>query len=461
MNMHKIILTIACLQSVIAFSTSAFDVRRTCSPALLYSMMDLSEKDRHVKAAFFATGSFDSRHIASAITISGKPYFTLSEQGSSTSLIVDGDMSPKWFGLTTTNQDYKSVVELNPQIRSYGMLLHFYKKSEHYFVNIQSALLECRTHLKILETILSGTFTSDRAVTTFQSAMNQSDWKYGKMGSEQKKIGLENIQLQLGMFLGDVAHSNCVLAVSTFVEIPTGKGTKAEWAFEPRVGSNHFGVGFGFDDYFKNETNQFVFGANYRYFFAATEKRSFDLKNNPWSRYMSVISIPTAVGTLGAVSAGINALTLDAKVHPGHQLNSYMRWSKKWESVAFELGYNFFLKSKEKISDTANFASEFGVCNLADSNGSTGNGMKINTNLTLPDTFIQNKMAQDIGVAIVKEDLDLKSAAVGTQAVSSVAARLEYCKDSMRLGIGGSVEAAHSKAAYAAWNCWMNVAVLF
>jgi hypothetical protein len=64
-------------------------------------------------------------------------------------------------------------------------------------------------------------------------------------------------------------------------------------------------------------------------------------------------------------------------------------------------------------------------------------------------------------VAIVKDDLDLDSAAVGMIASSSVSARLEYGRDRMRLAIGGSVEAAHSRSAYAAWTCWMNQALLF
>lgn len=462
MKINRIILFVICLQSVVAFSASILDVRRKSSSPLLYGMMDLSDKDYHAGAYAFTSRSFDPGHMASAITMNGKPYFTLNEQGATaTSLTVEGDMSPKWIGLTTATQDYKSTVELSPKVRSCGMLLNFYKKCDKYFLNINSAALRCRSQVEITETHLNGTFASTSTVTTFEEAMNQSKWNYGKMGSVQKKVGLDNIQVQLGSFVGGDVNGDRALAMALLVEVPTGSGTKSEWAFEPRVGGNHFGLGFGFDDYYLNESSQVVFGANYRYLFGAKEKRSFDIDNNPWSRYIKVVSIPTSTASQGTESFGINSLTLDATVTPGHQLNSYLRWSKRWEKVHFELGYNFFFKAKEKISDIADFAFEVGVYNLADPVGSTGSGMKMDSNLSATNLFIAKNMAETPGVAISKNDLDHASATTGTQLISSASARLEYVGDIAKFGCGGSIEAAHSKHAYASWNFWINAAATF
>lgn len=461
MKRNTLILASACLQSLALFSTtSVFDMRRKSSSTLLYSMIDLSGKDYHLEFAGLTSRSFDSDHIASALTMNGKSYFTLNEQGATaTSQTVDGDMSPKWISLTTTAQDYKSIVELKPTVRSCGVLLHFYKKCSQYFVNIQSAILRCRSQVEIDETLLNGVLAAAATVTTFEEAVNHTKWNYGKMGSAQTRKGLDNIQMQLGAFVGGDSDVDRSLALSLLFEIPTGKGTKAEWAFEPRVGGNHFGLGFGFDDFYKNETSQVVVGANYRFLFGATEKRSFDLDNNPWSRYVRVVSIPTDAGAHGTESPGINALTLDATVTPGHQVNSYLRWSKRCNNVHFELGYNFLFKAKEKISNIADFSSEFGIADKSSISGLTVNKSKMNTNLT-NNSFVTS-LSQSPGVAIVKDDLDVKSAAAGTQLVSSASARLEYVGDVARFGCGASVEGAHSKNAYAAWNFWVNAGARF
>jgi hypothetical protein len=423
-------------------------------------MIDLSGKDYHASASAFTGKSFDPNHIASAMTMNGKPYFTLNEKGASTtSETVDGDINPKWLALTTTAQDYKSTVEFVPQIRTSGALLHFYKKCENYFMNVQSAILECRSRVDILETVLGGAIAANSTIASYKEAMNNSEWKYGKIGSENKKIGLDNIQLQIGMFANqNKAETDRVLAIALAVEIPTGKGTTAEYVFEPRVGGNHFGLGIGFDDYYKNETSQIVFGVHYRYLFSATETRSFDLLDKPWSRYIRVISIPTSTTSSGVEAHGINALTLQAQVTPGHQLNSYVRWAEQWNKINFELGYNFFFKVKERISAVQNFASEFGIKNLL-TLGSTINKAAMNANF-LNTTFITS-LVQDPGVAITQNDLDLDSAAVGLQAISSISARLEYVGDLAQYGIGGSVEGAHSKHAYASWNLWINAGVQF
>jgi hypothetical protein len=280
------------------------------------------------------------------------------------------------------------------------------------------------------------------------------------MGSEQKKTGLDNIQLQMGTFIGGDENSDRSLALSVLVEIPTGKGSKSEWAFEPRVGGNHFGLGFGFDDYYLNETSQVVFGANYRFLFGAKEKRSFDLDNKPWSRYIRTVSIPAAAATPGTESHGINNLTLDATVTPGHQINSYLRWSQRWEKIHLELGYNFFFKVKEKLSDIADFGSEFGIYNTVNGNlTTTVNEAQMNTNAN--NKAYWTGVQKDPGIAIAKDDLDLNSAAAGRQLISAGSVRLEYVGDVAKFGCGGSVEAAHSKDAYASWNLWINAGATF
>ena len=468
MNMKKIIVSFIVLQSLSVAAVSLLDFRTKSSSPLLYNMMDLDGRDWFASAAIIGSRSFDHESLASNMTITGKHYFKLDETGSgTTALVANGDMNPIWFGLTSTNGsgtggDYQSTVELEPVVRLCGALLHFYKKCDKYFLDIRSAVLRCRAQVKITET---GGGNGDAANTAgvtikdFAGAMSNSDWNYGKMGDLQKKVGLDNIQIKIGAFVGDSEgdFSDRKLGLYLLGEIPTGKGTKSEYAFEPRVGKNHFGLGLGFDEYYIDDNNQVVLGANWRYLFGAQEKRSFDLKDKPWTRYIQLVSMPTDSTTKGTLQKGINLMTLDATVTLGHQLNGYLRWTKRWDNVQVELGYNLFYRQAEKISDVADFANDFGIENLYSGNGSTMNQADMNT--FIGDAI--NAVREDPGVAISKTDLDLSSGAVGVQVTSSVAARVEYIKDRIRFGLGGSVEASHVTTSFPMWNTWINFGTMF
>jgi hypothetical protein len=464
-NIHRIIISGICIFALDLSATSMIDVKSVLASPDLYNAMDLKARNVYLSAAPFIGKSFDAVRMAEALTMNGKAYFTLNEQGAAgDSSEVLADMNPIIVGLTTQAGGtgnagvYKSTVELKPEVARYGSLLHGYKKWDKFFVDVKSAVVSTQTQIKIIET--GGGNGDFGSIKTFADAMSQSSRKYGKMGSLQKKIGVDNIQLMVGVINrfdqeGDnSAPSNNALTGYLLAEIPTGKASSAEWVFEPRVGSNHGAIGAGFEEYYINDTATIVVGANARHFFAAKETRSFDLKGKPWSRYLLVVSLPAALGAPGTLGYGIDSLTLNATVKPGQQVQAYLRWVKKWSKLSCELGYTFFYHRKETVSDVADFANSFGIYDtFAAIREVTASSADINTYKPVADNAAN--------VAIVKDDLDLDSAAVGMIASSSVSARLEYGRDRMRLGIGGSVEAAHSRSAYAAWTCWMNLGVLF
>lgn len=464
MNIKKIILITLSLQSLMVVSTSMLDMRRKTSSPLLYSMMDMFEqkegRDYYMSASIFGSNSFDSNDMAETLTISGKSYFTLNESGPTSSLKVHADLNPIWIQLSTVGTggggDYKSTVELDPQVKIAGSLLHFYTKCNKYFLDVRSAILQCRTQVKIIET---GGGNGAGSINSFEDAMNSSTWNYGKMGSEQKKVGLDNIQCKFGFFhkFGNDETSKKRLAAYAIAEIPTGKGTKAEWVFEPRVGHNHLGLGFGIDEYITTETTQLQIGISYRYLFGAREKRSFDLKDKPFSKYIRVLSIPTSTAASGTASPGINSLTLDTTVTPRCHLNATVRWLKRWKKFECEVGYNLFVRRKEELSNIAAFANEFGIYDLYAAGGKTLNA----ANMATAMNATVGALAVTPGVALTHNDLDLESAAVDKIITSSFSARAGYVGKTVLCGLGCSADAAHSKSAYASWNAWANFGLLF
>src|SRR5205814_7945427 len=84
-----------------------------------------------------------------------------------------------------------------------------------------------------------------------------------------------------------------------------------------------------------------------------TQRRSFDLKNKPWSRYISVYAneeqAQEAADSLDTTLAtpGINVFTKSLKITPGlaHNINTAFVFTCR--TFEGEIGYNFYAKRSE------------------------------------------------------------------------------------------------------------------
>ena len=462
MNVKKIVLVVMCLHSAVILPSM---LRTRSSSPLLFNIMDVLSEDKYVSISLFNSRSFDPSHIAESLTINGKSSFTLDEGSKTQAANVNGDINPNWLALSNGgSESYKSTVTFTPKVKTCGLLLHFNSKyKEKYFFDVKTALLRVGTQVSILEKGGGDGITA--SLKNFQDVMNNSNFNYGKIGNGHKKIGIDNIQFVAGMIHDFKLSSDNenILAGYLIVELPTGRGTKAESMFEPRVGHNHLGLGVGVDEYYMTGSSQVVVGANWRYLFGAKEKRSFDLKGKPWSRYIRMIPLPSSTGTGTRRNAeafnAINVLTLDATVKMGNELNGYLRWLKKLKNnVECEIGYNILYRQKEQISDLASFSSSFGVDYLAAPNGATLNKADMKSSRS---THVWDAKKENPGKAITLADVDPISAAAGAIVMSSLMARCEYLGDRFRGGFGLAFEGAHSKSAYASWNGWANLGYVF
>ena len=101
-----------------------------------------------------------------------------------------------------------------------------------------------------------------------------------------------------------------------------------------------------------------------RYLFKNTQKRSFDLHNNEWSRYLMVWNkedweaANTVYGTAAPMSqarnytAGINVFTKDMHVTPGAQGRLNQALVMNSENYMIEMGWNIFAREAEKVALT-------------------------------------------------------------------------------------------------------------
>lgn len=212
----------------------------------------------------------------------------------------------------------------------------------------------------------------NKTLRSMKEALVQDCWNFGKIDHKKRsKTRLAFIQVQIGQEWVDTDH--CHFAPYFGITIPTGNTPKSKYVFEPIVGNgNHFGILWGFlggievwkdnhHDIAINIENEIVM----QYLFSKTHKRSVDLRNKPWSRYIEVYENnqqATQANDLGVMnlqsiflaSPGINLLTLDLKVKPGFNLTSNMAVvfaHRPYDSgLDAELGYNLYARQAECIS---------------------------------------------------------------------------------------------------------------
>lgn len=274
------------------------------------------------------------------------------------------------------------------------------------------------------------------APATVAEAFNQASWKYGKIGCEQKITRLADIELSIGRLwtCGDCASTTWELGVV----IPTGNKPCADYVAPAVVGNNqHAGIRMGSTTSIMLSENDdsstwFRMDVDSRYLFRNTQKRSFDLKNKEWSRYMMVWESKDAyssavtnfmVSTVDenlnvfapqrGYTPGINVFTTDFYVKPQFQgrLNSAVVMCG--ERFKAELGWNVHARTRECVELACAWEAKPA---FADSSYIAGLGL--NNNRTIfndsQTTVVNGVDSLTRGWTMANQPLVAVTAAVGT-----------------------------------------------
>lgn len=438
-------------------NSSVIGIPTLSSSPLLYRMIDYNlAEQQYLEIEPIFVSMYNTDATIANFMIAGKSKLIFDQQG-------QGDLNPAWLNLLSNNTlaNYQSSVSFAPSLQQSGILLHWYTHYNSFFAQVTSALIQSRS--AVLVTEVGGGNGLVPGIANAQQALMQSDWNYGKIGQSQRAVGLDDIQLRMG---GVYTTSSDTYDISCagfgLVQAPTGSGTKAEWLFEPLVGTNHWGLGLGFELQATTQHDlSLMLAANYRYAIAAWETRSFDLKNcGPWSRYLGLqdcYSLPAgaAINPL----PGINYLTQSALIDGKSQLNMYARLKKQFASSSFEISYNFLCNQQETISKINNLPTGFGIYAL------TGSATGAGGVTTAPQACINQDVTQldplFLPSVLSVENFDTQSACVPTYAINTLAVRLEVEHKHIAYGFGASINAALTTAAISSWSIWMQFGYLF
>jgi len=392
-----------------------------------------------------------------------KKYFTINH---ACSLNVQengsGDIDSLWFNvISPTGTFYSSQLSFNPKRQTYGALLYFTAQLPCDFqIAITTAVVTARNSMHICESGIENPGVCPCYATITQSFANGSRL-FGRINGAKKKTGVDDVQVKL---IYEACKNDCLYwDVYGLVGIPTGEGSKARNLFEPLVGSNHAQLGLGTDAQWNimecDCWSWTLLGeAKYRYGFRATEDRSFDLKNNgQWSRYMLFVAASDPYNFYPA----INNLTFPTKVTPRSSFDLYVATHADYNSWNFELGYDFWFRSAEKIAlCCAQLPNGVGIADLkgiavqapvSASSANISQGIAAGTNQMISDATF---------VPVTLSDINCRSGAaprsISNSVYDSIGYKCNYDCYELQIGLNGSYEAGSSVNTPDNTTVWLN-----
>lgn len=354
------------------------------------------------------------------------------------------DILADFFGLSP---GFESMVFLKPLIRSVvvdtGLYIGLDSLAKGLYIRAHAPAAWTKWNLKLEEEVQnSGSVTPFPAgymavgelaapIKSFKGAIKgditfgqvQEGIAAGKIDGAQSKGGLADIHVALGwnFILRERGHAGLNVRVSG----PTGSRPTGEFLFEPIVGHvKHWAFGIGFTGQvvvWEKDADQeinFFADVNIEHLFRARQRRSFDLKENGFgSRYILLKEFDQTGAFTGKVVPAINKTTLDCTVRADVQADIVLMFGYTYRGIVFDIGYNGWIRSKEKISlkdsiEEKQFGLK-GIQDVFDTVTDQANNITQSNATLMGNNFVdQDAVADESSPQFISTDsLDIKSAA--------------------------------------------------
>lgn len=361
---------------------------------------------------------------------------------------------------------FNSTLKFQPKQSVVGAGLryqqHLYKQ---FSLDIAAPVVRVKNTMGLSETVSTTLVASDfyGTLQNMTQALSSTQLTYGRIDNTSRtKTRLAELEVKVNYnYIDEDTHGlNGHLGVS----IPTGNKHDATYVFSPVVGNGkHVAIMSGLSAHMEVWNNhdsnvRVCIDTEGRYSFSNTQKRSFDLMDKRWGRYLSVYATQTD-WTNSNTTNGINVFTKDCNVTPGisRDLNLALVYTRD-SGIQAELGYHFFARQAEKAElKTAweNGPSLMGLDTAfptfdAGSQRTTNRAKTINRRYAQEDN--SDTVVSIYNTALVRDtDLDL-SAAAAPAALShtiygSVHCRWDEREYPVSIGCGGEYEFSANNAA--------------
>ena len=184
--------------------------------------------------------------------------------------------------------------------------------------------------------------------------------KYAKFPkNKQIKSGVAGVHFNLGC---DAWRNECsYLGFGINIIAPIGNRPEGIYLLEPIIGANHCWQLGGLLEFYKklevsNLKTAVYFYGTANHLFKTTQSRTFALKNNAaGSQYLLLKKFDSSITSLDAIERVANILSGETKINSNAMLDASIMLQASYCKIFFNLGYNFWLRTKEKINGNVCF----------------------------------------------------------------------------------------------------------
>lgn len=366
----------------------------------------------------------------------------------STELLVSGSESGErtpdtfladYFGLSPA---FRSTVNIKPSIHNFSCDFDLYGCHDAFYLRLRLPAAHTRWHFALDEEVMINGRTipfpalymanptveppyesfvqaicGDRTYGDVKEAL-----KFGKIcACPQTKSGLADVHIDVGWhgYRTDRYYGGLYLRAV----IPTAERPSPEYLFEPVLGNGHHGeAGLGalgrillWESEGLRQVSM-IGALNITHLLSSRQRRSFDICRNGFaSRYILLKQFDENNEYTGTLVPAINVTTLPCSVSAAANIDGTLMFGYQDERYDIDLGYNFWLRTKEHICLCGDLPGRYGVKGIQNVYDGAGDPSPLTQSTA---TIYGNKLTQEeqartaddpSPVILATTDLDIRS----------------------------------------------------
>lgn len=377
------------------------------------------------------------------------------------------DVRAEWIGLPS---NFTGTFSVHPKQKQFGIwiegLLHLgslfdNEFFDYFWVGLAVPYQMIKNNVRPSQTPPinpSPTFPHD-----ILEALSNPAYLFGKFDGEKERKSFAEIDFKFGTNL--LNRDYFQIGMYSMFVVPLQGAARQDFVFDPFIGNNgHFGYGTGVT--FKlplicdAECQLFSFFAYFEniYFFRNRQKRTLDLIQKPWSRYLLLNSKEGGINI-----PAVNILTRHFRTRPYNMLDLFTGFDWEFNNLQVEIGYGLWARGREHLVLDDCFPANFGIAGVgflssATAIPATASKSTINEQANNDLDFF----GRPIFVPIRVEDLDFDSGA----ARGALSHRAHFSVGYIFAGeleglvaVGGFVELSQYNTAITNWGAWAKVGI--
>lgn len=413
-------------------------------------------------------------------------------QGSLYTKTVSRDILGQWLGFTDPASNFSGEFSITPEQRQIGFIFEYSQDLKNLFDIGFLRYLYVNVSLPVTLSENTLKYEGHDDILKAFTNQNSNNWEYLLYPTEtQRSFSASNLKLTLGTTL--IGIKDILMTTCSSLFIPLTSAVKGKKLFEPVQGYNgSFALSSQalFQFPIMKKSDEAVsricafFGFENVFVMGNKMKRTFDLKNKPYSRYLLLYDKIT-----NSLEFGVNALTKDCDVEPYNFMNIIAGFRFNYGKAIAEIGYEFWAHAPEKVSlhkDDPWTEDRYGIAYI-DSTGalitsthasSVGSGLTASkstinyvefadgdTRGTKSHAGVPIDANAQYNVYIKESDIDYNSAASQKTHIHrpyvSLGLRGSKEKYDLFVNVGGHLSVSYQNSALSMWGGWFKAGATF